>query len=397
MNSKALIEQRAELLDAADAIVRGTKNKALTRVEQAQFDNLMSRANTLSLEIRMAELEEARAAEAATKGTPVSGGLKSPRTRAAEKALGQEVARLIYQAAGQPYKALSSSTVGGVLQDPDVQTAVIEKLISYSPFAALGVDFRVADSNRNYARFPKVTGLPETTWPASEGTELTADTGYTWSYIDLDFKTLATKVVKMSFELMDDSEVSMEANIGRDIMMAIANEVTRRVFDGDGSTHPRGILQTSGILQIPAGGTNFPTIGTFDAIVDAIEGLLNRNVPLSNIGICTSPEGAAQLQKTLATDNDPLRYPSWVQQIVDAGRMQMTTGLQNNYPSGTGVPFIVGDFSNLMIRGKQVTVKLSERFAAALQYGFIGYSRWSWAVKRPDFAVITGITQQTTT
>lgn len=321
---------------------------------------------------------------------------KSQRHQAA-RALGNEILKLIEREAGRPVRALSSSDATGVLQDPDVQQTVIQKLISYMPFSQLGADMRIGQEQRNFARFPKVDALPGVQWVGAEGTSLTDDSSYTWGYVDLDFKTLATNVVKVSFELMDDSEIDMAAQIGDDILRAISQEVTRRVIDGaTGSSQPDGILNQSGIIEVPAGGTNLATIGTRDVFVDAIEALLNRNVPLERIGILMSPEAGAQWMKTLATDNNPLESPQWIQQIVENGRLQFTTGVQNDFGAGTDeTRVIIGDFSNLVIRGKQMSITLRERYADSLQYGFIGYSRWAWAVKRPDFAVITGLTEQT--
>lgn len=351
---------------------------------------------------RFKDLEDGiKAYEAMKNGTRMTSGKYSEETnpeQRAAKQLGRAIINAIQKETGRELRDLKSGDVTGVLQDPQVQAEVIQKLISNMPFEALGADMQVGNNVRNFARYPKVDTLPGVQWVGTEGTQLTDDTTYSWGYVDMDFYTLATNVVKVSMQLMEDSEIDMAAQIGDDILRAISNEVTRRVIDGaTGSNQPNGILNQSNIITVPAGGTDLSAIGTRDVFVDAIEALLNRNVPLERIGFLMSPEAGAQWMKTLDTTNQPLNNPGWLQSIIEGGRLQFTTGIQDTFGGGNNeVRIIIGDFSNLVIRGKQVTLALQERYADSLQFGFIGYSRWSWAVKRPDFAVITGLQAQTT-
>jgi HK97 family phage major capsid protein len=386
MTNSFISEQRNELKKQMRGIIdtAESEKRGLTRSEENQFNELEEKARGLErLERGKFELMN-------------STGRKTEKRAA--KMIGENILHQMSQAAGKQMRDLKSGDVTGVLQDPDVQQEIIQQLISYMPFSQLGADMRVGQNQRNFARFPKVDALPGVSWVSTEGSGLSDDTSYTWGYVDLDFYTLATDVIKVSFELMEDSEIDMAQQVGDDILRAIANEVTRRVVDGaTGSGQPDGILEQNGILTIPAGGSNLATIGTRDVFVDAIEGLLNRNVPIERIGMLMSPEAGAQWMKTLATDNNPLESPQWIRSIVEGGRLQFTTGVKNTFGGGSETRIIIGDFSNLVIRGKQTAITLRERYADNLQFGFIGYSRWSWAVKRPDFAVITGLEEQTTT
>lgn len=393
-SSKELRESRAEKLDQAEAIVTGAQGKTLSRLEQTRFENLMKEANNLQHEIATAEIRESRAADAA-----VNGGQRVTGTAPDDgiTAIGRHIRAKVFEAMDapmpEPLRALSGTSV---FQDPNVQASIVDSLISAFPYTSLGAQFAGrgnlarSDAN-NFIRLPKQTGLPTMNALGTGVSTLSADSGLTIGHTDLDHYTVASSIVKVDYPTMQDSIINLDAFIGRALVNAFANSIAQWVIDGaTGDGIANGILNTSGIQTVTASGTSLPTIGVFDDLVTCIRKVLDQNVPLERVGMVASPAFREEMNKSLATDNQPLTMPEMLASI----RKAYTTGSKYTFGAGSNeFRPVFGDWSNLVISLKgPITIKLEQRFMDDLQFGFILYARIGWGFIRPaEFCVLNGL------
>jgi len=202
-------------------------------------------------------------------------------------------------------------------------------------------------------------------------------------------------LVTCSRELLEDS-VNIEQILLQAFAQAAALQLDSAALIGTGlSDEPTGILNTSGINAVSMG-TNGAAFANWDAWLDALYELELDNVP----GPYTSvmhPRTARDLRKLktgLSGDNTPLVMP---QSVAEISR-RISTELPIDETQGTATDassVIVGNFSDLMIgvRSSLRIELLRERYASALQVGFLAHMRMDVQVRHPEsFCVIQGVT-----
>ena len=390
---KALREERAKLVADAQAIL---KQDTMSPEDEKKFDTLMADADAKKAQIDRCE-----------------------RAQAAERELGERVERR----AGREH--LSKDEIADQLRRES------EAYLNYVRFgiAGLSSDDRAVMSAR-YVGDPRMGGSPSirnaqsvgsgsgggysvpdeamrpiveamkafggmrgvaTIVPTASGADLPIptdnDTGVAGEIItensthndgDIAFGQVvlqsflySSKIVKVSRQLLQDSSVDLNAYIGRKLGQRLGRIQNTHFTTGDGSSKPRGIVTASTLGKTAAGAAAI----TYDELVDLMH----------------SVDPAYQANAKWMTNFATLAI---VRKLKDSSNMPVWAPMANGMPDTIlGRPYIInqdmpaattglksvlyGDFSNYHIRdaGNVILLRLEERYADALQVGFLAFLR----------------------
>jgi HK97 family phage major capsid protein len=244
----------------------------------------------------------------------------------------------------------------------------------------------------------------------SEGTQLSTDSGsYVFGQGVLNAWTYATNAILVSRQLVNDSEFDVDGFLADRIGEQLGRAVAAHAISGTGSSQPLGIIPA-----LNSKGTS----GTVGSAITATGGFITLATAAS-VKTFANPAGATELVQNVLSPAtclamvsavDPAYWPnaSWhmspqqalnMHSVIDAnGRplLNFAEGMQDgaigtllgfpvmtdaNLPaltaSTTGGP-VFGDLSRAMVKRTVRdggVLRLSERYADLLAYGYIGYLR----------------------
>lgn len=289
-------------------------------------------------------------------------------------------------------RSLSTGASGEPVIDQDqLATELVEYLGYNNPLADLGVRF-VTDNN--YRKYPVVSGIPEMVWHAENTADLTDDSGLTLSKREVTYKTLSTKIIKVSREYLEDAGELGERIIDSAIATAISNKLIQTVMQGTGTGQPFGLDNLVGKQTYAS--TGVFSVQLYDDFIRAYEQLLAVNVAPGNVGLLHGTNTWKLLNLLKDDYGAYLTPPPFWMNLPKA----MTAAVDETYGTPDTTRVYMGDFSQLIIgtaKQSPVTLKLVERYSDALQVAFIAYLRLDFTFLRPNnFLVMTGVSLQET-
>ena len=163
----------------------------------------------------------------------------------------------IFKALGQ-----DNSTEGGVFVPTQLSGDVIELLKEVATIRSMpGV--RVIDLTGDKLSMNRITDAPVISWGA-ENTEISEDTTLKFGDETLELKK-AVCLYKMSRELLDNANTSVDAIVRSELADALALEEDKVFLEGTGGTKPLGLYFNPRVVS-----TTISTSPTFDTFKDAI-------------------------------------------------------------------------------------------------------------------------------
>lgn len=193
------------------------------------------------------------------------------------------------------YKALgiNPDTAGGYLVAPEQSNEVIELLRAEAAVLPL---CRQVPLNRDTLQIPLLSSGATAYW-VGENAQIT-ESQQAFGQITLVAKKLGI-LVKVSNELLEDSDPSVDAIIREDIALTAAEEIDRVILLGSGiGDEPRGLLNIAAVTK-----TALNAAPTFNNVVDCISRVEQGNVRV-NPGWqwVMNPREKATLSKILDTE-----------------------------------------------------------------------------------------------
>lgn len=224
-------------------------------------------------------------------------------------------------------------------------------------------------------------------WPtvddtANEGAILGENTAATeqdveFGQADLGAYMYTSKLVRASFQILNDTAFDMEGWLARILAQRIGRVQNRHFTVGTGTGQPDGIVTTAPVGKQGAAGQT--TTVTYDDLVDVADSIDPAYLGSGNVGWMLS-QGARKAIRKLRDGNDlPIWQPS-VQLGVPDTLLGYGITLNNNMPTPAAgaKSLLFGDFREAyVIRDVNgfLLLRLSERFAEFAQVGFIGFQR----------------------
>lgn len=175
------------------------------------------------------------------------------------------------------------------------------------------------------------------------------------------------RIMKVSEELLQDSGVNLESEIGRIFAATFGLGEDAAFVAGDGTGKPTGVITTAVTGRAAASATAI----TYDEVVDLVHSV--REVYRMKSNFLLKDSTCAMLRKLKSADGVPLWQPS-----LQAGKPDQFLGYNTRTSEfmpavATGNKTIAfGDFSNYRIadRGGMVMQRLNEKYADTGHVGF---------------------------
>ena len=214
-----------------------------------------------------------------------------------------------------------------------------------------------------------------------ESPSLTPGTAALGSQI-LQARTIAS-VQLASRQLVDDNATTggiaglIEANVAR----ALARAMDTSAIYGTGTAQPWGLFssQYSGTLQSVSMGTNGAAPTNFDQISQAVEKVRVAND--NPTGAFTNPQTYGTYSRLKNTLNDAIRPGADVLDVWPPSYSTAFTATETQGTSNVASSALAMNANRVIMGMRQglVLSTLTERYADALQYGFLAYLRHDWA------------------
>ena len=197
------------------------------------------------------------------------------------------------------------------------------------------------------------------------------DGDITFGQVVLQSFLYSSKVVKVSRQLLQDSAVDLNVYIGRKLGQRIGRIQNKHFTTGDGTAKPRGVVTASTLGKTAAGAAAI----TYDELVDLMHSVDPAYQP--NARFMSNFTTLGLIRKIKDSQNMPIWAPMangnpdtilGRPYVINQDMPAATTGLKS---------VLYGDFSNYHIRdaGNVILLRLEERYADALQVGFLAFLR----------------------
>lgn len=398
-NTQQLREQRAnvwenmkEVMDLADR-----EGRDLSAEESAKYDKAELDLDRIDAEIERREKFEARseryatpdeapgaAAAMAPAGDEPTGDQEYAKAfgnflRRGISALSPEdqalmQSRFTQDSAIQNAAGVGSGSAGGYAVAPEFRDKFVETLKWYGPMLA-EAEVIMTDTGANY-QWPTNDDTANVGAILAENTQVT-EQDVTLGTASLDAYMYTSKLVRVSYQLLQDSAFDFESWLARKLGERVGRILNQHFTTGTGTAQPDGITVPAAAVT---GSGSLATTGGFsyDNLVDLTEAL-DPAYGNGNQKFMMHQTVRKAVRKLKDTQNRPIWEPS-----VQAGspstllgyeyvlNNDMATVAQNSKSLGFGdirQAYLVRLVTDL------ATLRLTERYADFLQVGFLGFQR----------------------
>lgn len=271
MSIQALREQRGKIANALQELVAKPEWDEAT--DQATYDNAMAEID--QIDAKMKRIQDANAklaeqtrtddvADAADRKARDTGdkglGVYAKWLKGGDRALSDEDWTAIRNT-----MSTTTGSEGGFTVDTEVATSVIDALKAYGGMRQAATV--IATSGYGLLSFPSSNGTAEVGEIIAENGEAT-DLDVSFGTVGLPVYKFSSKVVSVPIELLQDSNVDIEAFV-RGRLVDRLGRITNQFFTtGSGSAQPNGIATAATVGVTAANSSSQVTAVTYDSLVN---------------------------------------------------------------------------------------------------------------------------------
>lgn len=391
MSIQALRERLAASNKAAKALLAEKGAQTWTKEDQATFDNHMEEAERIERQIEATEkmnakdreenfddVEEhkiSRNAKNGKKQTEVEKGFnifmrKSFKDMSVEEAL-----------AVRNTMSTTTGSQGGYTVQSEIASQLIDMLKGYGWMRK--VASQITTEKGNPLSYPTTDGTSEVgEWVPQNTSATGADP--TFGTVALNVFKVSSKVIVVPIELLQDSEVDIQALVFKRIRQRIGRTANIGYTVGGGTTDPLGLMTAIGVGKVGATGQTLTV--TYDDLVDMVDSLdasylgeaVDPDSPSPGPGWMFSQTMRRVLRKLKDTTGRPIWMPGYEDGI--SGRsgdalMGYPVNLNNDMaaPAANAKPLAFGDFSQYLIRDAMEVTMYRFDDSAYAKLGQVGY------------------------
>ncbi len=271
-------------------------------------------------------------------------------------------------------QATDPGSAGGFLTPTEFMNELVIGMKDWGPMLDPGVTRQLVTATGNTMEIPTSDDTDNEGAILGENTQDT-EQDMTFGQKVMDAFKYTSKIIRISEELLQDSAVSVEAEVNRAMSERLGRIVNRHLTVGDGDGQPEGIVTAA-----PMGHEAAASALTFDDVID----LYHSVDPAYRRGPQTAFMFNDSTLKVLRKIKDGEDRFIW--QPADARTGAPSSILDQPYAInqviadvGTGNRSMVfGDMSRFMVRRvREFAIKrLVERYADWYQVGFLGFARF---------------------
>lgn len=159
----------------------------------------------------------------------------------------------------------TTSGEGGYTVATEVATRVIEALKAFGGMRQVAEVFRTEKGNT--INFPKTDGTAEVGELIAQNTTAT-DADPSFTVVSLDVYKYSSKIVTIPWELVQDSEIDVEAMVRRRLAMRLGRITNQHFTTGTGSGQPNGLVTAASSGKVGTTGQTLTVI--YDDLVDLV-------------------------------------------------------------------------------------------------------------------------------
>lgn len=269
----------------------------------------------------------------------------------------------------------TTTTEGGYSVQSDVAATLIEALKAYG--GVREVAEVIATSMGNALSFPTSDGTTETGELIAENTTATgADPVF--GTVALNVYKFSSKVVAVPFELLQDSQIDIEAFINSRLVTRLGRVTNTYFTTGTGTAQPRGIVTGAGAGKV--GTTGQTTTVIFDDLVDLVHSVDPAYRKAAGVGFMMNDSALKVIRKLKDSQNRPVFLPG------DAGLSgpmadtvmgyRVTINQDMDAMAANAKSILFGDMSKYMIRDVMAATAFRFTDSAYSKLGQVGFLYW---------------------
>lgn len=398
VQTQRMREERANLHARQQEILDAAGEAGLTAEQSTEFDRIHEQQERLAADIRRIETHEAVGAElSASQGVVVGQRDRTGEQRGAEagerpsqeavndafnswlrfgthglSAEQRGIMEARHGALGPEARALAAGTpsAGGYTVPEGFYATMVEAMLNFGGVRRAGVTVIPTESG-------SALPIPTDNDTSNKGARLSENTqvgtqDVTFGSATLNAYMYTSKLVLVSFQLLQDTAFDLNSYLGRKLGTRIGRITNQEFTTGTGSSQPEGIVTGATLGVTCASAVEF----TWDELTDLEHSVDPDYRQTSKFMLSDS---ALKFAKKI---KDGEGRPLW-QPAVIAGQADRLNGYefvvnQDMAAVATGTkPILFGAMENYFVRdvsGAQI-LRLTERYADFLQVGFIAFSR----------------------
>ena len=269
----------------------------------------------------------------------------------------------------------TTTTEGGYSVQSDVASTLIESLKAYG--GVREVAEIISTTMGNALSFPTSDGTTETGELIAENTTATgADPVF--GTVALNVYKFSSKVVAVPFELLQDSQIDIEAFINRRLTTRLGRVTNTYFTTGTGTSQPRGIV--TGASAGKVGTTGQTTTVIFDDLVDLVHSVDPAYRKAPGVGFMMNDSALKVIRKLKDSQNRPVFLPG------DAGLSgpmadtvmgyRVTINQDMAAMAANAKSILFGDMSKYIIRDVMAATAFRFTDSAYSKLGQVGFLYW---------------------
>lgn len=384
MSIQALREQRGTIALALNELVGKTEWNATD--DQPVYDKAM--ADIDEIDARIARMQAANerlaedtrvndVAEAAARKGRNSGdrglSIYAKWLKGGDKALNEDDWNTIRNT-----MSTTTGSEGGFTVDSAVATSVLDALKAFGGMRA--VSNVIQTSGVGAMAFPTSNGVTEEGEIIAENADAT-DLDLTFGTIGLPVYKFSSKVVAVPFELLQDSNVDIEAFV-RGRLATRLGRVTNRLFTvGTGTAQPHGVVTAATIGVTAANASSQVTAVTYDSLVNLQHTVDPAYREQGNVRWMFNDTTLRELRKMKDGDGRPIFVPGYetgnpegAPDRLLGAPITINQHIANMAAGARSIAF--GDFSHYHIRDVMAVEMFRFTDSAYTKKGQVGFLAW---------------------
>lgn len=386
--------RQAAAYDAMKDAVKELSREGLSEVRKSELDEVFNKAEADQARIEK-QLRALEAAEAAEKRRAEQFFEKEDQAgRTAEKRDQKEVEaeeraafnswlrqgmnnltneqRTMIQKRGTSTLIAGTNSLGGFTVPTDLANRIIESMKAYGGMLSVA-DILITDGG-NPLNFPTNDDTSAKAVLVSEGGSATVqDTTFAQKTLNA---FMYRDLVKLSYELIQDSAFDIEAYIVRLMGTRFGRAANESLTTGTGSSQPNGVVTASTLGKTAASATAFTFAEVLD-LVHSVDPEYRRN------GRFMMHDSVLAYIKKLsigASDARPLWQPSFIvgePATIDGFQYTINQDMDSTIGAASKI-ILFGDFRQYLVRQVR-TLQISRNeslYMATGEIGYFGFARW---------------------
>jgi HK97 family phage major capsid protein len=397
MSLQALREQRAAIAAEMRALTDKPADKWNKDVDGPKWDGLLAQLDDVDAAIKRHQKMNAIAAERleietiAAAADRVATDKKSPASALFAKWLRGGDAALTaeewaaHRAAIQNTMSTTTPGQGGYTVQIEVAGTVLDALKQFGGMRRVATVMRTAGGNQ--INFPTSDGTNETGEIVAQNAPAGAQDP-TFGTAALNVYKFSSKVIAVPFELLQDSQVDVEAFVIRRAATRLGR-ITNTKFTiglGDGSSEPMGIVTASPTGVTAANGTSQVTGIVYDSLVDIQHSVDPAYRELGNCKWMMHDNSVKIIRKIKDGQQRPIFVPGYEEALPTGGKaggipdsllgdpIQVNQDMPVMAASAKSIAY--GDFSFYTIRDVMDVTMFRFTDSAYTKLGQVGFLAW---------------------